>query len=73
MESQLPWQSLRLDEIACCSSQGCENLDLIFGIYALPEYNIMQGAPKNEEWAGWEGTAAKEEKPSHTNDDWGKW
>ena len=33
----------------------------------------MQGAPKNEEWAGWEGAAAKEEKTGPSNDDWGKW
>ena len=33
----------------------------------------MQGASKNEEWAGWESAAAKEDKASHTNDEWGKW
>ena len=33
----------------------------------------MQGAVKNEEWAGWDSAAAKEDKASHANDEWGKW
>ena len=34
---------------------------------------LCLGASKDEEWAGWESAAAKEDKASHTADEWGKW
>ena len=40
---------------------------------AIESPAAVQGASKNEEWAGWESAAAKEGKASHTTDEWGKW
>jgi len=40
---------------------------------SLSMKTAVQGGTKNEEWVGWEGKAAKEDKASHSNDEWGKW
>ncbi len=32
----------------------------------------LQSAKKGE-WAGWENGEAEEQKPKHSEDDWGKW
>lgn len=42
-------------------------------IFACETHIAVQGAPKSEEWAGWETAAAKEDKAGHTTDEWGKW
>ena len=45
----------------------------VYLLFACQSRMAMQGAPKNEEWAGWESAAAREDKAGRTTDEWGKW